>query len=545
MPSFAVVFFRAFTRRCAALVIVLSAVALGFSQSASVDLSQLDVLIRGGRLLDGSGNPWIYADIGVKQGRIAAVGRLAGARAQITIDATGLYVAPGFIDVHSHAAEGLGKPSLRMAEPLLAQGLTTVVLNPDGGGSWPLSEQTAKYEAHGIGVNAALMVGHGTLRREVMGVEDRPPSDEELERMKAMVREGMAAGAFGLSSGLYYAPGSYAATDEVAALAMEVAPLGVYASHIRDEGDYSVGLLAAVDEVIQISEQAGIPGIVTHFKALGPDNWGKVVPALNHIERARERGVSVWTDQYPYEASGTGITGALVPRWALAGETMPGQPTPLERRLRNPRERSRLRDEMLVNIARRGGAETLRISRHRPDISLEGLSLAEIAQARSQAPVDLALDLLDVGGAGLVSFNMSEVDIATIMRKDYNMTSSDGGLVELGEGKPHPRYYGAFARKIRRYVIERQTVTLAQAIRSMSSLPATVFGLHDRGHIRVGGAADIVVFDLAELRDRASYDEPHQLASGMQAVLVNGVPAMLDGTFQGTLSGVVLSPLVQ
>ncbi len=494
-----------------------------------------DIVIRNGRVLDGTGNPWYYADIGIRDGRIEAMGRLDVAEAETVIDASGLYVAPGFIDVHSHAATGLARSDLKSATPILAQGVTTVILNPDGGGPWPLSEQRATYESNGIGVNAALMVGHGTVRREVMGVEDRPPTDDELARMKTMVREGMEAGAFGLSSGLYYAPGSYASTEEVIALAKEVHPMGVYSSHIRDEGDYSVGLLAAIDEVVRIAEEARIPGIVTHMKALGPDSWGKAVAACLRIERARARGVQVWADQYPYEASGTSITGALVPRWALAGETMPGQPSPLERRLASSRDRARLREEMLVNLKRRGGAKTLQIARYAPDTSLEGRILAELADERGREAVDVALDLLDHGGAGLISFNMNEDDISHIMRQDFTMTSSDGGLVAIDEGKPHPRYYGTFARKIARYVRERGVVSLPHAIRSMTSLPATVFGIADRGQLRPGAWADIVVFDLEKFQDRATYQDPHQLAEGVTHVLVNG---KLTGS--GVLAGRVL-----
>lgn len=505
--------------------------------SVAAESATFDVIIANGRVMDGTGNPWYYADLGIRNGRIEAMGRLDDAEADTVIDASGLYVTPGFIDVHSHAAEGLARESLKGAKPLLAQGVTTVIVNPDGGGPWPLAEQRATYESEGIGVNVALMVGHGTIRREVMGVEDRPPTDEELEAMKSMVRAGMAAGAFGLSTGLYYTPGSYASTDEVIALAQEVHPAGVYSSHIRDEGDYSVGLLAAVDEVIRIAEEARIRGIVTHMKALGPDNWGKSVAACLRIERARARGVSVWADQYPYEASGVSIVGALVPRWALAGETMPGQPSPLERRLDSPAERARLRDEMLVNLKRRGGAERLQISRHAANPGLEGRSLAEIARERDVEPVDLALDLLDDGGAGLVSFSMSEVDIAHIMRQEYTMTSSDGGLVAPGEGKPHPRFYGAHPRKIARYVREREVITLPQAIRSMTSLPAAVFGIVDRGQLRPGAWADVVVFDLEAIEDTATYQDPHRLASGVEHVLVNG-----ELTDDGVLAGRVLRP---
>ena len=514
---------------------VVSLVTAVFAHGAA-----FDVVIRNGRVLDGTGNPWYYADIGIRDGRIEAMGRLDGAEADTVIDASGLYVAPGFIDVHSHAATGLARSVLKSATPILAQGVTTVILNPDGGGPWPLSEQRATYESNGIGVNVGVMVGHGTVRREVMGVEDRPPTDDELARMKNMVREGMAA-AFGLSSGLYYTPGSYASTEEVIALAEEVRPLGVYASHIRDEGDYTVGLLAAIDEVVRISEEARIPGIVTHMKALGPDSWGKAVAACVRIERARARGVAVWADQYPYEASGTSITGALVPRWALAGETMPGQPSPLERRLANPRERVRLREEMLTNLKRRGGSKTLQISRYAPDTSLEGRILADIARARKTEAIDVALELLDNGGAGLISFNMSEDDIRHIMRQDFTMTSSDGGLA-IGEGRPHPRYYGTFARKIARYVRDRGVVSLPHAIRSMTSLPATVFGIAERGQLRPGAWADIVVFDLEKFQDRATYQEPHQLAEGVAHVLVNGTFSWGELSGAGVLAGRVLRP---
>jgi len=519
------------------------AVVVALSTSApAVAQERFDVLIRGGRVLDGTGNPWYRADIGVRDGRIAAMGRLQGAEAGLVIEAGELYVAPGFIDVHSHADEGLDREALKGAVPILLQGVTTAVLNPDGGGPWPLSEQRARYEAHGIGVNAALMIGHGTVRREVMGMEDRPPTEEELERMKSLVREGISAGAFGLSSGLYYAPGSYAATEEVVELAKEVHPAGVYTSHIRDESDYTVGLLAAIEEVIRISKEADIPGIVTHFKALGPDSWGLSVAATQRIERARERGVQIWADQYPYEASGTSIVGALVPRWALAGETMEGQPSPLEARLQDPRERARLRDDMVKNLARRGGASLFQISNHDADSALEGRNLEELAAERNLAPVDLALSLLDVGGAGLVSFNMSEKDIATIMQKDYVMTCSDGGLVAPDEGKPHPRYYGTFPRKIGRYVRERGVIGLAQAIRSMTSLPATIFGLDGRGILREGAVADLVVFDFDTIAERATYADPHQLSEGVVHLLVNGTPAVRDGKPTSALAGEVLRP---
>ena len=264
-----------------------------------------DIVIRNGRVLDGTGNPWSYADIAVRGGRIAAMGRLSDAAAQRTIDATGLVVAPGFIDVHSHAGPGLAG-ELNSGEPLLAQGITTAVLNPDGGGPVDLAGQRAGYERRGTGVNTALMVPHGSIRQKVLGMADRAPTEGELARMVELVEAGMKAGGIGLSSGLYYAPGSYAKTEEVIALAKAAARAGgVYSSHIRDEGDYNIGLVAAVSEVIRIAEEGGLPGIVSHMKALGKASWGLSVASTMRIEAARARGVEVYADQYPYAASGT------------------------------------------------------------------------------------------------------------------------------------------------------------------------------------------------------------------------------------------------
>jgi N-acyl-D-aspartate/D-glutamate deacylase len=496
-----------------------------------------DLLIVNGRVLDGSGNPWRYAEVAVVGDRIAAVGDLRGASARRVLDAKGLYVAPGFIDVHSHAGRGLTKPELSGAVPLLAQGVTTVVVNPDGGGPVDLVAQRAALLEHGLGINVAQLVPHGSIRRQVMGMADRAPTAEELERMKALVRAGMEAGGFGLSSGLYYAPGSYAATEEVIALARVAAEYGgVYTSHIRDEADYTVGVVAAVDEVIRIAREAELPGIVTHIKALGPRVWGYSLAMVRRIERARAAGIEVYADQYPYTASGTSITGALVPRWALTG----GRDSLLAR-LERPDELARLRADMLENLDRRGGAARLQFQRFAPDPSIEGKTLEQVAQERGLAPVDLAIELLKAGGAGLVSFNMDEGDVELLMRQPWTMTSSDGGLVPMGEGKPHPRFYGAFPRKIREYVLEKGVLDLATAIRSMTSMPAAVFRMKDRGVLRPGAFADIVVFDLERVRDRATYQRPHQLADGMVYVLVNGGLAVEDGRPTGDLHGRVLS----
>ncbi|MBK5298462.1 MAG: D-aminoacylase [Vicinamibacteria bacterium] len=495
-----------------------------------------DILITNGRVLDGSGNPWFAADIAISAGRIVAVGRIDGAKATRIIDAAGLVVAPGFIDVHSHAAEGLGG-ALNTAVPLLAQGITTVFINPDGGGPTDLTSQRTALEARGVGVNVAQFVPHGSVRGAVLGMADRAPAADELARMTALVRTGMEAGGVGLSSGLYYAPGSYATTEEVIALAKVAGEFGgVYSSHIRDEADFSIGVVASVQEVIRIADEAHLPGVVSHMKALGPAQWGLSVALTTRVEQARARGVQVYADQYPYDASGTGLSAALVPRWAQVGG-----PDEFARRLAGA-DRERIKAAIAENISRRGGPDTLVISGYAPDHALEGKSLAAVAAERSVAAVDLVVALLERGDGGLVSFNMSERDIAHIMRQRWTMTCTDGDLTAPGQGKPHPRGYGAFARKLGVYVRERDVVALADAVRSMTSLPAQVFGLKDRGVIRCGARADLVIFDPASVQDTATYASPQQLAEGMRFVLVNGVATIAVGKATGATPGRFLKP---
>ncbi|MGE0041676.1 MAG: amidohydrolase family protein, partial [Vicinamibacterales bacterium] len=392
--------------------LVLLALVAGTAAPGARQAPAFDLLIRNGRVLDGTGNPWLLADIGITGDRIAAVGRLDGATARRVIDATGLTVTPGFIDVHSHAGPGLATAALRHGEPVLAQGITTVLINPDGGGPTDLAAQRAGYERDGIGPNVGLFVPHGSVRRAVMEMTDRDPTPEQLQRMAALVRAGMEAGAVGLSSGLYYAPGSYSKTAEVVALAKVAAAFhGVYASHIRDEADYTVGVVAAVQEVIDVAEQAGLIGVVTHMKALGPASHGLSATLVERIEAARARGVEVFADQYPYEASGTSITGALVPRWAQVF----GRDAFL-RRARGD-DRGRLVDDIRANIARRGGPETLMVSRFEPDPSIEGKTLAALAAAAGRPPEETALDLVTRAETGHVSFNNAEDDNARIMRQ--------------------------------------------------------------------------------------------------------------------------------
>ena len=504
--------------------------------AAGAAAERYDVLVRGGRVLDGSGNPWVRADVGIRGDRVVAVGDLRGATAAAVLDATGLYVAPGFVDTHSHAGEALESRELSGARPLLAQGVTTVFVNPDGGGRADLAAQRTALLEHGLGVNVALMVPHGAVRQTVLGMEDRAPTPAERRRMEELVQRGMEAGAFALSSGPFYAPGSFAKTDELVALARVAARYGApYQSHIRDESDYTIGLLAAVEEVVTVAREAGTRGVVTHAKALGPNVWGFSAPVVQRLERARAEGVEVFADQYPYDASSTSLAAALVPRWAQAGGN-----AALRRRLDTPAERTRIVAEMRDNLARRGGADRIRIARYGPDSSAEGKSLAQIAAARGADAIETALALLARGDASIVSFNMHDDDIERLMRQPWTMTASDGGLVAAGRGVPHPRGNGAFARKLRKYVVEDGVVDLASAVRSMTSLPAAVYRLPDRGVLRPGAYADVVVFDLARVRDRATYDDPHQLAEGMVHVLVNGRFAVRDGTATSEMAGQVL-----
>jgi N-acyl-D-amino-acid deacylase len=520
----------------AALVAVLPG-SPGRTIGAQQPAPTFDILIRNARVLDGTGNPWYRADIGIRGDRIAAVGLLGEAKAVTVVDAKDRYVTPGFIDVHSHAGPGLLTAQLKHGQPVLAQGITTVFVNPDGGGPVDLRTQRATYGKQGIGPNVGLFVPHGSIRQQVMGMSDRDPDAGEVARMADLARQGMQAGALGLSSGLYYAPGSYSKTAEVVAIAKATAPFGgVYSSHIRDEADYTIGVVAAVDEVITVAEQAGVVGVVSHMKALGPGSWGLSKTLVEHIEAARARGVQVFSDQYAYEASGTGIVGALMPRSAQVG----GRDAMMKRIRGELREE--IREAVKTNIARRGGADTLMISRYAADPSFEGQRLSELAAKAGVAPEEYALQMLEKGDASLVSFNMSEDDIEHIMRQPWTMTCTDGDLVPMGQGKPHPRAYGAFPRKLKRYVRERGAIGLAEAIRTMTSLPATVFGLKDRGQIRAGAYADLLIFDPSQVNDAATYQDPHQLAEGMDDILVNGRWARRDGAFTTALAGRVVVP---
>lgn len=495
--------------------------------SANFAQSRVDLLIKGGKLIDGSGSAPRIADVCVKDDRIVFIGDAAKARisAARTIDAKGLVVAPGFIDPHTHTMEDLSSPARNANENYLMQGVTTVITGNDGGGPIRVRETLDKWQQQGIGTNAALLVGQGEVRRSVMGMSDEGPSPEQLEQMKAMVSRAMDEGAFGMSTGLYYAPGSYARTEEVIELARVAAGKGgVYDTHMRDESSYSIGLLGSIKETIRIGREAGIPVNISHIKALGTDVWGKSAEAIEIINKARAEGVKVTADQYPYTASGTSVTAALVPRWAEVGGS-----AELLIRIEDATVRPRLLAEMEANLKRRGGAESLLITSARERV-LVGKTLDQIARERNRNPIEAAIEIIKAGGAGVASFNMSEKDIENFMKQDFVMTGSDGS-----DG--HPRKYGTFPRKLREYVYKNRLISLPFALQHSSALAAETFRIPERGLIAKGYYADIIVFDEKTVADRATYEQPRLLAVGMKYVIVNGKIAVEEGRYNGALAG--------
>ena len=538
---------------------------------ASGQQQQYDLVIRNGRVLDGTGNPWFPADIGIRGGRIVTVGGLAGATAARTIDASGKYVAPGFIDIHSHADDGSSprggfrdpNPQIRSAPNLVSQGITTVVVNHDGRSPLPISEQRALLENNGIGTNAMLLVGHGTLRSRVMGQDvRRVATPDEIARMRALLRENLEQGAVGLSAGLEYAPGRWSNTAEVVELARELPAVnGIYVSHERSEGSDPlwyvpsqdgpgpVTLLDAVRETIEIGEKTGARVVASHIKAKGANYWGSSAAAISLIERARERGVDVWADQYPYPTSGTDGSTVLIPAWAVRADVdapAMNRAAALRRTLADTALAKLLRSDIAHEIARRGGAPNVVVYDY-TDRSLYGKSLADIAALWKLDPVETAIRIQleglpeRNGGARMRGFSMHEMDMELIAKQPWVATSTDGGIALPSEGpSTHARFYGSFTRKIRHYALDRGAISLEHAIRSSTSLPAQIMRLKDRGQIREGYAADLVVFDLATIRDKATFFEPHQHSEGIDYVFVNGV-AVVDATkLTGAMPGKVL-----
>ena len=494
-----------------------------------------DLVVEGGFVYDGEGGEPQEADVGIRGDRIAAIGDLAAARAAERLDAAGRAVTPGFVDIHSHAVRGVLRHPL--AENYLYQGVTTAIGGPDGGSPLPIGEWLDGFEAAGSAINMGLLVGHGTVRGEVLGLEDRHPEEAELEAMRALVDRAMEEGAFGLSTGLKYPPGTFAETEEVIELAKVAARYGgVHISHMREEG---LELLEAVRETIRIGEEGGLPTQLTHHKVVGAPMWGQSVESLRLVDEAVARGVDVSIDQYPYTASSTGLT-ILFPGWSLAG----GQAALLER-LGDPEQRARIREAVQHNLeVDRGGGtpDNVVIARCSWDPSLEGKSMGDILRERglpvnTATGAELALELQENGGFGGLFHSMHEDDVRRIMAHPRTMISSDGGVVAPGEGVPHPRNYGTFARVLSLYVREAGLLSFPEAIRKMSALPAARLGLADRGVLREGAMADLVVLEPDTVEDHAAFGDPHHYATGVRHVLVSGIPVLRDSEVTGARPG--------
>ena len=539
-----------------AVIILFSCVLILSSAPAQSPATTADILFIHARVLDGTGNPWFLGDVAVRGDRIVFVGdaQRANVMARRTIDLQGLFLAPGFIDLHTHTAAGLSDPKRKENLSYIMQGVTTVATGNDGNSPWPIQQTLEKWEKDGIGTNVALYVGFGTVRRQVIkstsgagqprsagdnppaqpapSSENRLPTPQEVEQERALIRQGMREGAIGISTGLFYVPQSFSKTDEVIAVAQAAAELGgIYDTHLRDEDSYNIGVRQAAAEAIEIGRRNHMPIMISHIKCLGREAWGCSKDVVAAIDRARADGINVVANQYPYEASGTALEAAVMPNWAMEG----GRDKFLTR-LADPAQRQKMLDEIPVLISKRGGPETLVLVGYAADRSLQGKSLQDIATMWNLSPNETVLRILEKGGTSVVSHNMTESDIAEFMRQDWTATGSDGDLALPG-ALVHPRGFGTFALKIQKYVNGEHVITLPFAVRAATSLPAQIAGFADRGLIRAGYFADLIVFDPAKVNSPATYTNPSVYAQGMVDVMVNGQFAVENGQPTHTLAG--------
>ncbi len=518
----------------------ISASAQTAPRPAAALAARYDILIRNGTVLDGTGAAGRRADVAIVGNRIVRVSAspLPAADARRVIDAKGLTVTPGFIDLHAHLEPLL---TLSSAESHVRQGVTLALGGPDGTSPWPLATYADSADRMGLGMNVAYLAGHNSIRRTVMGTENRAPTAEELARMRAMVARAMNEGAFGLSTGLRYVPGYYSSLDEVVALSEEAASRGgIYTSHLREEG---VGLLDGVGEALEIGRRAKIPVVLTHHKAVGRQAWGKSTITLHMVDSARAAGTDVMIDQYPYTASFTGLD-VLVPPWALAGGT-----TQLRARLENPVLKDSITRGIIDLVLNdRGGGDLRRVQFaivSWDDGKLQGKTLHDWAVERGmpstpESAVTLILEGVLRGGAGMVYHVIDEGDVRRIMAHPQTMIASDGRITKFGDGVPHPRNYGTFPRVLGRYVREEHVLTLPQAVHKMTGMPAARLGLTDRGCLRVGCVADVTIFDEATVSDVGTFTDPHHYPVGIPWVLVGGEPVIANGTLTNARPGRVL-----
>jgi len=523
-----------FTLLGCAAIIAGAVIALPQAQTPTYDL-----VIRNGRIIDGSGNPWYRGDVAVRGDTIVRIAPQITEPASRVIDAAGQIVAPGFIDVHSHGAENIFE--VPTADNYIRQGVTTLILGPDGGSAVPLGPFLAKLDGLAKSINTGSFIGQGSVRQAVMALANRKPTPDELDKMRAIVEQAMKDGAFGLSTGLFYVPGAFSTTEEVIELAKVAGRFGgFHESHMRDE---AFKVLDSVRETIRIGEEGGLATQVTHHKIIGTKNFGRSVDTLRLIDEARARGVDATIDQYPYTASSTSIQAALLPAWAQEGGR-----EQIAKRLSDPDTRAKIKTETIRIIKNeRGGGEpkNIVIAACGWDPSLAGKNLSEVTRLRGMEPTvenaaEAALWIVERGGASGIFHAINEADLERILKHPATMIGSDGEIPIFGKAHPHPRSYGTFVRVLGVYVRERHAITLEDAVRKMSSFPAQRLGLGDRGLLRPGMKADVAVFDPDKVRDAATFERPHQYAEGVSVVIVNGKVVFEQGAMTSARPGKVL-----
>ena len=495
-----------------------------------------DLVITNARIVDGSGNPWFRADVAIKDGRIARIGRIPADAAAKTIDAKGQILAPGFIDVHTHVESIYSFPA---AENFVRMGVTSLITGNCGSSTTDVGQFLGRLKEKPLAVNLGTLLGHGSIRGKVMGLGDRPPTPEELKQMEAVVEQGMKDGAVGLSTGLIYVPGTYAKTDEIVALARVVARYGgIYATHMRNEGDK---VADAIKESIAIGEQAGLPVEISHFKISNKKLWGQSPMTLGLVRDARARGLTVTVDQYVYTASSTSLDSRL-PSWLRAGGLEEGK-----KRLADKATRERAVNDTKDALKRSGFKDYsfAVVASYGADSSFNGKSIAEITkEVRKKSDItsqiEQMLDMYEAGGASMIYHGMSEDDVKRILQEPFTMVASDSGVRQVDESVPHPRGYGNNARVLGQYVRNLKLISLEDAVRKMTSLPAQTFGFRDRGMIREGFAADIVIFDENTIIDQATFDKPHQYPLGISYVLVNGTVVLANNQLTEARPGIAL-----
>lgn len=495
--------------------------------SAKKTIGNVDLLITNGDVYTGDSNQVQALDLAICGDMICGIYPSSTYKVAATkvLDVKGKIVSPGFIDPHTHSLAELLSKDKNHNLNYLTQGVTTVVNGNDGGGPVDIKATVNKLNSNGIGTNVALLVGHGSIREQVMGRAERHATPQELSQMSSLLTTAMQSGAIGLSTGLYYVPGSYANTDEVITLAKIASQFdGIYDTHLRDESTFNIGFTAALDEAINIVDKAGIHLHLAHIKALGVDVWGQSDNAIATITKAQKKGISISADQYPWLASGTKLRSAVMPKWVMADSK-----AALHQRLNQADLATRLASEITENIRRRGGPESLVITEFK-DKALVSLNLQQVAELKGFSVVDTAIWMVQEGEVRVASFNMSPSDVENFMVQPWVVTSSDGT-------NGHPRKYASFPRKYQRYVVDKKLLTLAEFINRSSAQTAKILGLHDRGLLKQGFKADIIVFDQAEFAPRADFSQWNNYSDGIEQVIINGQIVIEDAIYQKTLAG--------